>query len=140
MKSLEPEGPPAGSDAPGSHRSRDLPPAGERLPRRERELLRHRDELLRAADRVLRSKSLHELTIGDIAAESEFSIGYIYKLFPNKEDILVTLIRAKLVELRHIVEESISRFGTWQNRAETLAREILAWLDSRTFSSSIRGA
>jgi AcrR family transcriptional regulator len=129
MKPLETEGPHAGSNAPGSHESRDPALGPRRTPRRERELMRHRDELLRATDRVLRSKSLNELTIVDIAAESEFSVGYIYKLFPNKEEILATLIRTWLHELRHIVDESLSRYGTWQDRAGALAGEMLAWLD-----------
>jgi AcrR family transcriptional regulator len=132
MKPLEPDGSSAGSDTAAAGEARDLPHPASRVPRRERELKRHRDELLRATDRVLRSKSLHELTIVDIAAEAEFSVGYIYKLFPNKEELVATLIRSKLRELRGIVEESLSRFGTWHNRTETLAREMLAWLDRGT--------
>ncbi len=129
MNPPERRGPPAGPDASGSGGPHDSQSAPDRIPRRERELIRHREELLEATERLLASKSIHELTICDIAAESEFSVGYIYKLFPNKEEILATLIRSKLHELRHIVEESLSRFGTWQNRAESLAREMLAWLD-----------
>ena len=58
------------------------------LPRKERELKRHQAELLQATENLLARKRLHEITVQDIAAESEFSVGYIYKLFPNKEEIL----------------------------------------------------
>jgi AcrR family transcriptional regulator len=120
------------SRAPGAnpHPKREAPPPqGECVSRKERELLRHRVELLEAAERLLGKMLLHELTIQHIAAESEFSVGYIYKLFDSKAEIIAALIKDKLRALRAVIDDSTARSGPWEVRAENLLEAFSDWLE-----------
>lgn len=124
----------AGLHREGEHS--DRPPQGahdpsapQRVPRRQRERLRHRAELIEATERLLAVKPLSELTVQDIAAESEFSVGYIYKLFDGKDDILATFLREKLSQLRAIIQENTSAPGAWDDRTQSLLTAISAWLE-----------
>jgi len=78
-----------------------------RLPRKERERERHRLEVLEAAERLLGKKSFGEITVQEIAAEAEFSVGYIYKLFPGKEEIYGDLLLMKIREIKGITRERL---------------------------------
>jgi AcrR family transcriptional regulator len=99
------------------------------LPRKEREIRRHRQELLEASESLLASKRFHEITVQDIAIESEFSVGYIYKLFPNKDEILATLIRTKLAELRSLIEENLAGEEDWNERLLRMLEVMFRWLE-----------
>lgn len=68
------------------------------LSRREREKLRHRREILQAAERLFSTKGYHGTTVQAIANESEFSIGALYNLFENKEDLYFRLIEMRAEE------------------------------------------
>jgi TetR/AcrR family transcriptional regulator len=63
-----------------------------KLPRREREKARQRQELLATALDLFSEKGYHNVSMNEIAQESEFAIGTIYKFFRNKEDLYKTLI------------------------------------------------
>ena len=69
-----------------------------RPPRRERERLRHRDEILDAAERLLIQRGVEGTTMEDIARESEFAVGSLYKHFRSKEELVEVLV------LRHAEE------------------------------------
>ena len=64
----------------------------DKLPRKEREREAHRREILAAAETVFGEKGYHNTTVKDIAEAAEFSVGTLYNLFENKEDIYVKLI------------------------------------------------
>ena len=110
-------------------RTPDANDSGTSLPRKEREIRRHRRELLDASEKLLATKRFHEITVQDIAVESEFSVGYIYKLFPNKDEILAALIQAKLAELRLLMEESLGIDGTWAERLLSVIEALFKWLE-----------
>jgi TetR/AcrR family transcriptional regulator len=63
-----------------------------KLPRREREKARQRQELLATALDLFSKKGYHNVSMNEIAQESEFAVGTIYKFFRNKEDLYRTLI------------------------------------------------
>jgi len=113
--------------------TREHPPeaddTGPSLPRKEREIRRHRRELLEASENLLARKRFHEITVQDISMESEFSVGYIYKLFPNKDEILAALIRTKLADLRLLVEDSLGTGGTWAERLLSMLVAMFNWLE-----------
>ncbi len=110
-----------------------------RLPRKERELIRHREELLEATRDLLATKPLPDLTIQDIAKVSEFSVGYIYKLFESKEEILATLVREWLQELRAIVERHVASPGSWEARVKGLLEDMFSWRHRKpAYSASVR--
>jgi AcrR family transcriptional regulator len=60
--------------------------------RREREKLRQRQEVLDVALRLFSEKGYHNVSMHEIAQESEFAIGTLYKFFRNKEDLYKALI------------------------------------------------
>lgn len=77
----------------------------ETLTRRVKVKMRQRQEMLAAACHLFCEKGYHNVTMHEIAAEAEFSIGTLYKFFENKEDLYKSLI---LQEGRHF-EEAVTR-------------------------------
>jgi AcrR family transcriptional regulator len=64
----------------------------QKLPRREREKLRQRQEMLAAALDLFSQKGYYNVSMHEIAAHAEFSIGTLYKFFQNKEDLYKALV------------------------------------------------
>jgi TetR/AcrR family transcriptional regulator len=77
----------------------------QKLPRREREKLRQRQEMLAAALDLFARKGYHNVSMHEVAAQSEFAIGTLYKFFQNKEE----LYKALVLELCDEFEDSIMR-------------------------------
>lgn len=79
------------------------------LSRKEREKQRHRREILDTALNLFSEKSFHEVSMQEIAGESEFSVGTLYNFFENKDSLFSELIRdcaQKILEaLEPILEE-----------------------------------
>jgi TetR/AcrR family transcriptional regulator len=67
-----------------------------KVSRKERELQRHRWEILRVALKMFSESGFHGVTMQDIARESEFAVGTLYKFFNNKEDLYGALLMEKL--------------------------------------------
>jgi AcrR family transcriptional regulator len=63
------------------------------LPRKEREKQRHRREILDAALNLFSEKGFHDVSMQEIADESEFSVGTLYNFFENKDALFSELIR-----------------------------------------------
>ena len=97
--------------------------------RRERELARHRRDILAAAVHLFAENGYHETTMQMIADAAEFSVGYLYKHFPGKEEMYRDLVayhvermdeilaacRAEqlspLAELRRVYEATCAHFN-----------------------------
>jgi len=135
------------NDAVNGHESRDTQGAhpgpadhavvSDHLPRKERERAMHREEILRAAERLLANKSYGDIRVEEIAAESEFSVGYIYKIFPSKEDIYVTLIEQTSHDLIGIIDREISSNASFEDRLSNLVRSVFTWLgDNPAFTAN----
>jgi AcrR family transcriptional regulator len=60
--------------------------------RRERERERHRLEILDAARKIMDARGLPGLTIEDVARETEFAVGSIYRHFRSKEELVDLLV------------------------------------------------
>jgi len=117
-------GDPRPSSAPSTSDS------GEHVSRKERERAMHRDAILEAAKNLLSRKPYDQITVQEIAAESEFSVGYIYKIFQSKEDIYVSLIRKMGDDLIGMLESSLSGQGRFEERLHELVHGVYAWLDA----------
>jgi AcrR family transcriptional regulator len=75
------------------HRKEEPDPMDDpRPPRRERERQRHRDEILDAAERLLLQRGVEGTTMEDIARESEFAVGSLYKHFRSKDELVEALV------------------------------------------------
>jgi AcrR family transcriptional regulator len=62
-----------------------------KLSRREREKLSHKEEILDAALKLFSAKGFHNVSMQEIAEESEFGVGTLYKFFENKEALFEEL-------------------------------------------------
>jgi len=67
---------------------------GTGLSRKEREKLRHKEEILTVALKFFSDKGFHNVSMQEIAEESEFSVGTLYKFFESKESLFAALIRS----------------------------------------------
>lgn len=108
-----------------------------RTPRREREQAQHRREARQAAERLLAQKSFQDITVQEIAREAEFSVGYLYKLFPGKEDIFLAVIRRRHEQLLELVEAHIGAEGDPLERLERVVRAVFTWMgDNLAYAAS----
>ncbi len=62
------------------------------LTRKEREKVRHRDDILKAALKLFSEKGFHNVSVQDIAVESEFAVGTLYNFFQSKEQLFDELL------------------------------------------------
>jgi AcrR family transcriptional regulator len=60
-------------------------PGDTDLSRREREQLQHKQQIVDVAMKLFSVRGFHTVSMQEIAAESEFAIGTLYKFFPSKE-------------------------------------------------------
>jgi len=68
--------------------------AETKLSRKERENLRHKEEILAAALKLFSDKGFYNVSMQEIAEQSEFSVGTLYKFFESKESLFAALIRS----------------------------------------------
>jgi len=62
------------------------------LTRKEREKIRHKEEILQAALNLFSSKGFHNVSMQDVASESEFAVGTLYNFFQSKEQLFTELL------------------------------------------------
>lgn len=67
--------------------------SGTQPTRKEREAARHRCEILEVAVHQFAENGYHETTMQMIADAAEFSVGYLYKHFPGKDDMYREMVR-----------------------------------------------
>jgi AcrR family transcriptional regulator len=77
-----------------------------------------RDRILEAAARVFARHGYAAGTTNRIASEAGLSIGSLYQYFPNKDVILVELVRRHLAEGSAAVTERLARSGGLPDRLE----------------------
>ena len=70
-------------------------PAQSASSRRERRRSRDRSEVLQAAARLFAEKGFNDTGMTEIADAADCSVGKLYTLFTNKEDLFVTLVGAR---------------------------------------------
>ena len=68
------------------------------LTRRERERERQKKEVLQAAEKVFSKRGFLKTPMNEIAKESEFAVGTLYKFFKDKETLYNEMIEAKAEE------------------------------------------
>jgi len=74
-----------------------------KLPRKEREKLLHREEILEAALRLFSDKGFHNVSMQDIANESEFGVGTLYNFFEGKEQLFLELMKAGIKKIGQLL-------------------------------------
>jgi len=64
------------------------------LSRKEREKLRHKEEILATSLKLFSDKGFHNVSMQQVAEESEFAVGTLYKFFESKDALFAELIGA----------------------------------------------
>ncbi|MCP4547631.1 MAG: TetR/AcrR family transcriptional regulator [bacterium] len=100
------------------------------LSRKERESARHKDEVLAAAMGLLVSQSYHEVTVQQIADAAEFSVGYLYKLFANKDDIYAAVLARAESDLLATARRAMVEAGTFTDRLNKMLESIFEWISA----------
>lgn len=112
-----------------------------KLTRRQRERERHRLEVLDAAESLLERRVYHEISIQEIAAEAEFSVGYLYRLFANKEEIYTSLIARRFAELERLLDQQCARKVPVEERIAAVVRAVSNWFKNNSaFAANYLGA
>lgn len=101
------------------------------LTRREREKAEHRRAIIEAAEDVFAQKGFHRATMHEIAERAEFSVGYLYTLFENKDDLYVELVDARTLEYVAHVEASIGRHEGVVEKVKAAIEAILEFFVKR---------
>jgi TetR/AcrR family transcriptional regulator len=91
------------------------------LSRKEREKLRHKEEILSAALKLFSNKGYHNVSMQQIAQESEFAVGTLYNFFENKEALFDELTRGCG---KRITNELINILKGPENEVERLTKFI----------------
>ena len=66
----------------------------EQISRKDRDRQRQQGEIILVAERIFAEKGYHAATIEEIAKESQFAVGTLYKLFKNKDDLYNRVLEA----------------------------------------------
>ena len=90
------------------------------LSRKERERLRHRREILAAAERLFSQKGYHGTTVQEIAQEAEFSVGALYNMFENKDDLYLQLVEMRAEEYFESVEKRLAQVAAPLGKIRTV--------------------
>ena len=68
--------------------------ATHQLSRKEREHLRHKEEIMEVALMLFSDRGFHNVSMQEIAVESEFSVGTLYNFFESKDSLFAALMRS----------------------------------------------
>ncbi len=86
--------------------------ATDSLSRKERERLRHKEEIMAGSLKLFSEKGFHNVSMQEIASETEFATGTLYNYFPSKEalysELMLNCGRKILALLLPILEGSES--------------------------------
>lgn len=88
------------------------------------------ERILEAFDTLLRSKSLDEITIQELSAESKAAISSIYARFNGKDAMLVALHEKTTAQSVQLVTELLQRFSRELVQAETVPTLITTLLET----------
>jgi AcrR family transcriptional regulator len=89
--------------------------------RKERERIRRRNEIIDAAEKLFFTKGYENVTMDDIAVETELARGTLYLYFKNKEDIYVVIALRAAFILNRMFKECLRDGMTGIEKARTLS-------------------
>ena len=93
--------------------------------RKEKEHLTRSADILRAAESLFAEKGFHGATMADLATQSEFSVGTLYKFFGSKEEVYYLLILERL-DLFHLqLETEVNQHPTGLKQIQVLIEACL---------------
>jgi len=93
-----------------------------KLSRREKEKNRHKEEVLEAALKLFSEKGFHNVSMQEIAEESEFGVGTLYNFFESKEALFEELMTSTAEHVKREFSEILDGPGTEKERLAKFIR------------------
>jgi TetR/AcrR family transcriptional regulator len=84
--------------------------------RKERERRRHRAEILAAAQGLFSIRGFHNVSMQEVAARSEFSIGTLYGFFKSKDELYAALVLDLADQLHRELADAMDMPVGWMER------------------------
>ncbi|HIJ72065.1 MAG TPA: TetR/AcrR family transcriptional regulator [Planctomycetes bacterium] len=94
----------------------------KRLTRKQRERMRHKGEILKSALCLFSQKGFGNVSMQEIAKESEFSVGTLYNFFESKEALFEELISSTGQEVLSELLEVLEGPGSEKERLSAFIR------------------
>ncbi len=104
-------------------------PEDGQLSRRQRERLWHRQLILDAAEKLFSRKGFYQTNVQEIAEDAEFSVGFLYNMFENKELLYQELITARAEEYFQKTYEQIENANTPPDKLRAVLRTKLNFFE-----------
>ena len=93
-----------------------------KLSRKEREKLRHKEEILEAALSLFSEKGFHNVSMQEIAEQSEFGVGTLYNFFESKEALFEELMTSTRDHVTREFSDILDGPGTEKELLEKFIR------------------
>lgn len=91
-----------------------------------------REKILSAARQLFVQRGFHQAGMAELAKAATLSVGQIYRIFPSKSDIILTIVEEEMIKRQMSVERAILRISkgspTLVDKVEVF---ILEWLESQ---------
>jgi len=100
-----------------------------RSQRKRREQAARRQEILNAAEGLFSKYGFFKTGMAEIAKASQFAIGTVYRFFPSKEEIYISLVEVKVEELLRLLAKQIAQAKTTRDKIQAVIHVKLAFAD-----------
>jgi AcrR family transcriptional regulator len=95
--------------------------------RKERELALRHEIIFEAAEAVLAERGFHGASVDETAKRAQVSVGTLYNLFGNKENLYTSLLERRIDELRAYVRDRVAPAPTGIDKLHAVADAIFAY-------------
>jgi AcrR family transcriptional regulator len=98
--------------------------------RKEREFNLRRSEILEQAERIFAAKGFHNTAVAEIAEASGFAVGTLYRFFPSKEQLYISMLTEKLNMMYSAIRESTAKETDIVKKIEVLVASQFHFVES----------
>lgn len=95
--------------------------------RKQRELALRQEIIFEAAEAVLAERGFHGASVDETAKRAEVSVGTLYNLFGNKENLYTSLLERRIEEVRTCVRERVAAAATGIEKLHAAIDAIFAY-------------
>jgi AcrR family transcriptional regulator len=95
--------------------------------RKQRELALRQEIIFEAAEAVLAERGLHRASVDEVAKRAEVSVGTLYNLFGNKENLYTSLLERGVEEVREAVRTRVAAAPTGIDKLHAALDAIFAY-------------
>lgn len=95
--------------------------------RKQRELALRQEIIFEAAEAVLAERGFHRASVDEVAKRAEVSVGTLYNLFGNKENLYTSLLERGVEEVREAVRARVAGAPTGIEKLHAALDAIFAY-------------